>query len=636
MRRDYKTDDWVTEQGWFDRLIRRMLFVSDIHITTPKVSLAETKDVLRLYVGSLCLFPLSIVFVVASVFVASAVTIVIPLFYKQFFDVLALPGSMEDQVVPLRNILLVILGLNVVVFLARRVSSFGNQFLASSVMGDLRGKAFAYLIDHSQRFFTGMFTGTLVHRVNRFANSYDRLADRVLFDIIPIIIQVVGIIWILMYERPIVALIILVWAFFFISFNYGFARWKLKYDIASAAQDSKTTGILADIITNQQTVDAHGSHELEKARYRKEVRTQMRMTRFRWNLGESIETIQALLIVLVEFAVFYYGIDLWAKGEFSIGMFVLVQTYIFSLTGRLWSFSRIIRDVYESFADAKEMAEIMLAPHEITEAKDAEQIEYVLGNIRFDHVDFGYNKEDTVTDFTSTIKAGERVALVGPSGAGKSTIVKLLFRFYDPTAGDISVDGVSIRKLSITDLRQTLSLVPQDPLLFHRSLLENIRYGKPGASDEEVVRAAELAHCGEFIERLPLGYDTLVGERGIKLSGGERQRVALARAFLRNAPIIVLDEATSSLDSESERHIQEALGELMKGRTTLVIAHRLSTIRSMDRIIVMDKGRIIEDGTHDALLEKKGMYAHLWSLQQGGFIASDGNEKLSGNSVSKS
>lgn len=626
MRKDYKTDDWVTPEGWFDRLIRRMFFVSDIHITTPKVSLAETKDVLWLYFGSLRRFPWSIVAVLVSILVASSVTIIIPIFYKQFFDLLTASGSAESQVVPLRNIILSILALNAVVFLARRVTSFGNQFLASSVMGDLRGRAFAYLIDHSQRFFTGMFTGTLVQRVNRFANAYDRLADRVLFDIIPIIIQVVGIIWILLGERPIVAIIILVWALIFIGFNYVFARWKLKYDIASAAQDSKTTGILADIITNQQTVDAHGSHALEKARYRSEVRTQMRMTRFRWNLGESMETIQALLIVLVEFAVFYYGIDLWAKGQFSIGMFVLVQTYIFSLTGRLWSFSRIIRDVYEGFADAKEMAEIMLAPHEISEIPDTEKIAQVQGKIDFDNVNFGYNNEETVSNFTTTIKAGERVALVGPSGAGKSTIVKLLFRFYDPTTGDISVDGVSIRKLSITDLRQTLSLVPQDPLLFHRSLLENIRYGKPGSSDEEVVRAAELAHCEEFIERLPAKYDTLVGERGIKLSGGERQRVALARAFLRNAPIIVLDEATSSLDSESERHIQDALGELMKGRTTLVIAHRLSTIRSMDRIIVMDKGRIIEDGTHEALLKKGGMYARLWGLQQGGFIASAGED----------
>ena len=198
--------------------------------------------------------------------------------------------------------------------------------------------------------------------------------------------------------------------------------------------------------------------------------------------------------------------------------------------------------------------------------------------------------------------------------------MKLLFRFYDPTKGTIQIDGIDAHDLSLTSLRETLSLVPQEPALFHRSLMENIRYGKPDASDEEVIAAAKLAHCDEFIATLPETYETLVGERGIKLSGGERQRVALARTFLRNAPVIVLDEATSSLDSESERYIQNALGKLMKSRTTLVIAHRLSTIRSVDRIVVMNKGRIIENGTHDELLGKKGLYAQLWTLQQNGFI----------------
>ncbi|MEK7118325.1 MAG: ATP-binding cassette domain-containing protein, partial [Patescibacteria group bacterium] len=307
---------------------------------------------------------------------------------------------------------------------------------------------------------------------------------------------------------------------------------------------------------------------------------------------------------------------------------------IIHLSGQLWSFSRIVRDVYESFADAKEMAEIMLTPHEITEATDAQTIDRAKGEIRFEHVSFGYlpevsiktgqagKPEGIVNDFSATIKAGERVAIVGPSGAGKSTIVKLLFRFYDPTKGVIRIDGIPVEKLAITSLRQTLSLVPQDPVLFHRSLIENIRYGRHDATDKEVLAAATLAHCDEFITTLPAKYETLVGERGIKLSGGERQRVALARAFLRNAPVIVLDEATSSLDSESERHIQDALALLMKGRTTLVIAHRLSTIRSMDRIIVMDKGRIVEDGSHDEFLSRGGLYAKLWALQQGGFISS--------------
>jgi ATP-binding cassette subfamily B protein len=428
------------------------------------------------------------------------------------------------------------------------------------------------------------------------------------------------VIWVLLKKEPLLAVIILVWTLVFLSCNYFFARWKLKYDIASAEQDSRTAGTLADIITNQPAVDAHGSHQFEKSRYRAQVQLQMRLSRFRWDLGESMESLQAFLIVLVEFAIFYAGIGLWEQGRFSIGMFVLVQAYIIHLAGQLWSFSRIVRDVYESFADAKEMAEIMQTPHEITERPDARVIERATGEIRFEHVSFNYHAQQVIDDVTLHIKPGERVALVGPSGAGKSTIVKLLFRFYDPTSGSILIDGNDIRELSLVSLRETLSLVPQDPALFHRSLMENIRYGKPGASDDEVITAAKLAHCDEFIATFQKGYETLVGERGIKLSGGERQRVALARTFLRDAPIVVLDEATSSLDSESERLIQNALGTLMKGHTTLVIAHRLSTIRSVDRIVVMDKGRIIESGTHDELIERGGMYAQLWTLQQNGFI----------------
>lgn len=614
------TNEVRQDGGWLDAFFRRILFAKDIAVPPPREKHVNAKDVLRLYWESLRHYPLVVILIVSGTIIANIIGVIIPLYYKDFFDVLSQSGTIVARGEELQTIILLIFGLNLVVFLCWRATNFGHNYLEARIMGNLRERAFAYLIDHSQRFFTGTFTGTLVQRVNRFANAYERLEDRVVYDIIPIIVQVTGVIWILSHERPVLAVIILIWAATFFACNYVFARWKLKYDIASAEQDSKTAGTLADIITNQAAVDAHGSHESEKSRYNTQVKRQMQLTRFRWNLGESLETIQSFLVVMVEFAVFYVGALYWEKGQFSIGMFVLVQAYIIRLSGQLWSFSRIVRDLHESFADAKEMAEIMQTPHEITEIHDAQTIHRATGDIRFEQVSFNYHAQEIIKDFALHIKAGERVALVGPSGAGKSTIVKLLFRFYDPTEGAVRIDGVNIRNSSLVSLRQTLSLVPQDPALFHRSLMENIRYGKPDATDDEVIAAAKLAHCDEFISTFEKGYDTLVGERGIKLSGGERQRVALARAFLRNAPIIVLDEATSSLDSESERHIQNALGELMQGRTTLVIAHRLSTIRSMDRIIVMDKGRIIEDGTHDELLTKKGMYAQLWTLQQNGFI----------------
>ena len=252
------------------------------------------------------------------------------------------------------------------------------------------------------------------------------------------------------------------------------------------------------------------------------------------------------------------------------------------------------------------------------------------GEISFNQVGFKYHSQSSgVQDLSLAIRGGEKVALVGPSGAGKSTLTKLLFRFYDVTHGSITIDGQDIRDITQGSLRQAISLVPQEPVLFHRTILENIRYGRPDATEKDVINAAKKARCHEFISRLPDGYHTFVGERGIKLSGGERQRVAIARAILKNAPILVLDEATSSLDSESEALIQQALTELMEGKTTIVIAHRLSTVMQMDRILVLEGGKVVDEGTHADLIDRDGLYQSLWNIQAGGFTAQTEQPTLS-------
>jgi ATP-binding cassette subfamily B protein len=287
-----------------------------------------------------------------------------------------------------------------------------------------------------------------------------------------------------------------------------------------------------------------------------------------------------------------------------------------------WDFGKIIRKIYEYLAEAEEMTVILNTPHEIVDIRGSKELVVKSGKIEFENVDFYYNKgRKIINKLNLVIKAKETVALIGSSGAGKTTLVKLLLRMHDINKGKILIDNQDISKVTQESLRENISLVSQDPILFHRSLMENIRYGKFEATDKEVMEAAKLAHCHEFISNLSQGYGTYVGERGIKLSGGERQRVSIARAILRNAPILILDEATSSLDSESENLIQNALEELMKNKTVIVIAHRLSTIKKADRIMVVDNGKISEEGSHSKLIDSKdGIYKKLWELQVGGFI----------------
>ncbi len=311
----------------------------------------------------------------------------------------------------------------------------------------------------------------------------------------------------------------------------------------------------------------------------------------------------------------------WKMGRIALPGIVLLYSYFGRLFDNLWSLGSIVRVYYESFADAEEMAVILNRPYEIID-EPTEKLINAKGEIVFDNVTYIYENNNTkVLDrFNMKIPAGQKVAIVGTSGAGKTTFVRLLMRLFNLNDGQILIDGIDIKNISQENLREVISFVPQDPSLFHRTLMDNIRYGRRTATDEEVLDAAKLAHCSEFIGKLPEGYKTYVGERGVKLSGGERQRVAIARAILKDSPILILDEATSSLDSISEHYIQDAFENLMKGKTTIVIAHRLSTIQKMDRIIVLDKGEIAEEGTHKELLVKNGIYANLWNHQTGGFL----------------
>jgi ATP-binding cassette subfamily B protein len=548
-----------------------------------------------------------------------------PLLYKHFFDLLAVDPFHSAARGSLKSIYRSIAAIAVVSFLSWagwRACIVAANVFESRTMKDLTDYCFSYLQNHSHRFFTDNFAGALVKRVNRFASGFETIADQCVFSTGQTAIRVVLIVGVLFWRNRTIGLVFLVWTVVFVGFNYYFARWKLKFDLERAELDTKVTARLADTITNAVNLKLFAGIERE-ARQFEDITHEHRRARLRsWNLGWFSESVQGLSIRALEIIVLVMAVGYWLKGILTLGDFVLLRSYLYQLTDNVRQVGQDIRKIYEAMADANEMTEILLTPHEIVDGNGAAALAVPRGVVEFRDVRFAYARGNTVLrDFNLTTAPGERVGIVGPSGGGKSTILKLLVRLYDIQGGSILIDGRDIKNVSQSSLHENIAYVPQDPILFHRSLMENIRYSRAEASDAEVIRAAKLAHCHEFITGFPDGYRTLVGERGVKLSGGERQRVAIARAILMDAPILILDEATSSLDSESERYIQDSLATLVMGRTVIAVAHRLSTIRKMDRIVVVKDGQIVEEGSHDLLVKiENGVYQELWSLQSSGLV----------------
>ncbi len=594
-------------------------------IIYPKVGL---KDVLGAFWNGIKPQKWILFFLVVFMVLANITTIAVPIFYKQFFDVISIGANKSEIAGQLVAIIFEIAVLNGFVWLFYRIATLLNNSYQTETIARLKQQSYDYLMEHSYSFFANNFTGSLVQRVNRFARAFETLGDRLTWEVLPLVVKILSIITVVSFINKWIAIVIAVWIFIFLLFNIIFSRWKLKYDILAAEIDSKTTGYLSDTITNQNTIQLFNGYKFESKGYKNVTEEQAKITKFSWNLDSIMEAGQGFLGFLIQFLLFYFAIKYWEQGLITIGVFVLLEVYIISLIDQLWGFTRVIRHAYQAYADAKEMVEMMLLPHEIKDILEVKELIVKNGEIKFENLNFNFNETRKVLEnINLIIRPGEKVALIGPSGAGKTTFVRLLLRLYFATSGKILIDGQDIAKATQESLRKNISMVPQDPILFHRTLAENIAYGAREATIAQIEQAAKMAHCDEFIANLPYKLDTFVGERGIKLSGGERQRVAIARAILKNAPILILDEATSSLDSNSEMLIQDALSNLMADKTTIVIAHRLSTIQKMDRIIVIDNGKIIEQGSHSELLTNTGsLYKKLWELQAGGFLKEEDDE----------
>jgi ATP-binding cassette, subfamily B, bacterial len=590
----------------------------------PKSDL--TAQTLRIFLRHALRYWPMLLLCAASILAVIGCDILLPLVYKRFFDQLAIDPVhtlVRGTLKQIYHTILLIALLFTTSWIGWRCCVLAVIQFESRTMKDLADSCFAYLQNHAHRFFTDSFGGALVKRVNRYAASFEVIADQCTLDIGQTLLRIVFIVGVLFWRNTVLGCVFLAWTLAFAAFNFFFARWKLRFDLARAELDTKVTARLADTIANAINLKLFAGIDREIGQFESLTDSHQRARSKAWMLGWCSEGVQGLSIRALEIVVLVLAVRYWLIGTLTLGDFVLLRSYLSQLTDNVRQMGQNIRKIYEAMADANEMTEILLSPHEIVDEPGAATLAVPEGAVEFRDVQFSYAAASNLVlrDFSLSIKAGERVGMVGPSGGGKSTVLKLLVRLYDLQGGHILVDNQDIALVTQVSLHRNVAYVPQDPILFHRSLLENIRYSRPSATDREVIRAAKLAHCHEFISSFPDGYETLVGERGVKLSGGERQRVAIARAILMSAPILILDEATSSLDSESEMYIQDSLAQLMVGRTVIAVAHRLSTIRKMDRIVVIKDGHIIEEGSHDLLVKiEDGLYQKLWNLQSTDFL----------------
>jgi ATP-binding cassette subfamily B protein len=484
-----------------------------------------------------------------------------------------------------------------------------------------RNRVYEYLQGHSQRYFMGNFAGSLSNRISEVSMGVNHATWTVMFDFWPVTVTLVVALALLAQVQVSLAVIIGAWAAAYIAISYLLAMRCREYAKAFAAARSTVSGKMVDAVTNVMNAKLFARDEHERHYLDRYLDQEVRAARRTFWFMERMRWFQFVATLSLQVAMIFYAARLWIDGAISVGSFAMVASLLLLVINDIRNLSRRFLEFFEYVGNVTDGVSVIVRPHEIVDAPGAKELVVTRGEIRFEDVHFTYpGGREVFRGLTLTIRPGERVGLVGFSGSGKSTFLNLMLRLYDIQRGRILIDGQDVREVTQDSLRRGMSMIAQEPMLFHRSLKENVRYGSLDATDDEVQEAARQAHAHEFIVSLPEGYDSLVGERGVRLSGGQRQRIAIARAMLKNAPVFLLDEATSSLDSVTEGEIQNSMTALMRGRTAVVIAHRLSTIAHLDRIVVFHDGEVVEDGTHEELLARSGHYARMWRMQAGGFL----------------
>jgi len=541
-----------------------------------------------------------------------------PLFIRDLINVLSGTAERSQQ---FHQAFMMLVWFSVVTFVYElffRAGDFAILWSQSGIMRSLSDFSLQKLMQHSYSFFSNTLSGSLITQSKRFVHSFETIYETLVFNVWFAVVTVVGTLSVLFTVSLTLGWCMVLWVAVYLCVAVFLSKKQRIYDVASSSADSKMIGLFSDVIINMLNVKIFSSSNREKELFSEKSGEYLRTKRRASYFYIAVWAWQGFAMFIVKVAGLFLLLYLWKEGKVTVGDIALVQLYFLGILFHLWNIGRSLTRVSQATTDAAEMIEVFEKTPDVLDVDNPEACGMHSGDIVFSHVSFSYgsDKHDVFRDFSLHIRSGEKVGLVGLSGSGKTTLTKILLRFRDLKSGAVLIDGQDIRRVRQDDLRRRIGYVPQDPILFHRTLKENIAYGKPEATQKEIEHAAKLAHAHDFIGRFQDKYDTLVGERGVKLSGGERQRVALARAILEDAPILILDEATSSLDSESETLIQDALDSLFRKKTAIVIAHRLSTIRKMDRIVVLGKGgKILEEGKHEELLERRGAYFSLWNYQ---------------------